>query len=174
MFRSIFPNRSHVARFSFIHVFFVVLLWMVLTAYPQTAAKVARSEKIEGKVFAKIELGTYGSGVGPKYQSFIYQTEPKTHLEKEAKLIRVIYQFWYMDDRLQKQFFDYSKTQTLTLFPDPSCDEAPINFGYQTMESTNAKERMSIIMILPGADGSSVREDLTMPCYVMKAPDSGR
>jgi hypothetical protein len=147
---------------------------MVLTVYPQADAKVTRSEKVRGRVFAKIDFPTYGSGVGPRYQSFIYQIESKTPVEREAKLIRVIYEFFYMDQRLDKQFFDFSKPHMLTLFRDPSCDEAPTDFGYQTVESTDAKERVSIIRILSAAHGSSLREDLTMPCYVMKAPDTHR
>jgi hypothetical protein len=146
----------------------LILLCGTQAIYSQKRVERSKPEKVKGKVFARINLFTYGSGVGPRYQSFIYQiNSSKDNGEKQTQLVRVIYQFFDMKDRLSKSFFDFSKEYELLLDRDTSCDEAPSDFGYQ--RTGEADNRVSILKLLTGTDKALLQENQTMPCYVLKS-----
>jgi hypothetical protein len=148
-------------------IFSLIVSCEVQVAYPQKI-KHEKPEKVKGRVFARINLFTYGSGVGPRYQSFIYQIESnQENRGTQTQLVRVIYQFFDMKDRLDKSFFDFSKEYELLLNRDTSCDEIPNDFGYQ--RTGEADNRVSILKILAGADKALLQENQIMPCYILKA-----
>lgn len=158
---------SNFKKLFFILGILLILIWEPQAVYFQTGANTRRPEKVKGRVFARVNLFTYGSGVGPRYQSFVYQiVSNQGVIETRSHLARIIYQFFDMKDRLKTDFFDFSKEYELLLIRDASCDETPRDFGYQrTGESDN---RESILNILAGADKTLLQENQIMPCYILK------
>lgn len=165
-----FPKKSinNIERLFSIIGILLVLLCGTQAIYLQKTVDRPKPEKVKGKVFARINLFTYGSGVGPRYQSFIYQIESNQgNVEKQTQLVRVIYQSFDMKDRLSKSFYDFSKEYELLLDRDTSCDEAPSDFGYQ--RTGEADNRVSILKLLTSADKALLQENQIMPCYVLKS-----
>jgi hypothetical protein len=163
-------NLSNRKRVRYIASALLTVLGGTGVIYSQKANNTSKPEEVRGNVFASINMFTYGSGVGPRYESFIYQIKSDEEAdEKKTQLVRVIYEFFDKKDRLDKSFFDFSKEYKLLLTRDVSCDKALGDFAYQRVSDSD--ERITIVKALPGADKTLLRDDLTMPCYVLEAPN---
>lgn len=134
-------------------------------AVGQDFQRVQKSEKIKGRVFAAINSLTSGAGVGPKFQTFIFEEiEPKKSNDK-MRFLRIVYEYFHHNNRLDSSFYDYQVFYEVKLIRKVSCDQKLSEFAYEQNGDSNPPT--SILNILPGANKELLSEDHVLPCYVL-------
>lgn len=146
--------------------FLLLAFWGVENIVGQPDTRIRANKIVAGRVFASVNLFTYGSGLGPKYQSFIFQPEASVDSTQHwPELVRIEYQFYNAKDRLGKDFFDHAKKYELDVLRDRTCDDKPLNFGYVGIKDETTRVR--IMAVLNGAKEELLKEDAILPCYVL-------
>jgi hypothetical protein len=125
---------------------------------------------LRGRVLADIASLTFGAGVGPQYQTFVFGIEPE-HSDKVVP-VKVVYAFFKNQGPLRDDFFDHSRVYELNVSRDSSCDERLDKLSYQPSEGPNGEQLapMKVLQLVYGAPTDLLSGDRVLPCYILHGP----
>jgi hypothetical protein len=129
-----------------------------------------KAERLEGRVIAGVNSLISGSGVGPKYETFIFElARHNGSRPSSGKLVRVVYAYFDREHELGRGFYNYQIFYQLRVFREPTCDAKVSEFAYE--QNGDSEPPTSILTVLEGADRSLIDESQTLPCYVLNQSD---
>jgi hypothetical protein len=140
-----------------------------LTAQNRYAPK-QEEVSLKGRVLADVASLTFGAGVGPQYQKFIFGVESK-NLQGQTVItpVEILYAFFKDQGPLRDEFFDHSKVYELNVVRDSQCDQTLSNLSYVRNSDETGKELPAtrILQVLYGAPHDALKPDAILPCYVL-------
>lgn len=129
-----------------------------------------QKEKLEGRVFARVNSLMSGTGLGPRYESFVFELAAVHDSNKRSsKLVRILYKYFNQKQELRNDFFDHRLLYELRATRETYCDAATSKFASE--QNGVSEPPTSILSILEGADKSLLVEIQILPCYVMSESD---
>lgn len=123
-----------------------------------------------GRVLADVASLTFGAGVGPQYQTFIFGVESKNAQGEQVVVpVEILYSFFKDEGPLRDSFFDHSKLYELNVVRDSRCDQPLSKLAYEKNVDTTGKALPSsnVLQILYGAPRDVFKPDLVLSCYVL-------
>jgi hypothetical protein len=168
----LFHQNNNKSRVFFPSVVALVATALVPTATAQkTPPRVASAEKttpIVGRVLADVGSFVFGSGLGPKWATFIFVAEEGGGTRVAP--VKVSYAFFKSDGPLPDNFFDYSKRYELQVVRDRKCDERVESLSNvkNVDESGKPLAPSYVLRFLDGAPKDLLKLDAVLPCYVLR------
>jgi hypothetical protein len=123
---------------------------------------------IVGRVLADVGSLAFGSGLGPKYTTFIFGIENRAGVITPVK---ISYAFFKSQGPPPDSFFDHSKLYELQAVREPRCDEALSSLAQikNVDESGKPLPPTDSLRVLDGTPKGILKPDLVLPCYVVRA-----
>lgn len=122
-----------------------------------------------GRVVAWKETFTYGAGVGPQYEVFVFGVESDRDVRVTS--IKVAYAFFKSDGPLPDSFFDYSKRYELQAARDTRCDESVEQLSYvKSVEHDSGKPLPPtyVLRFLEAVHEDVLKPNAVLACYVLR------
>jgi hypothetical protein len=123
-----------------------------------------------GRVLASFTSTGYGSGIGPKYETFIFGVESKGERgEQIITPVEIAYAFQKYDQLLPQSFFDHSKLYELHVRRAEACDVKVSALSWVKNEDPEGKQLPStyILKMTDGAPSDLFNQDSILPCYTL-------
>jgi hypothetical protein len=157
---------------------YVALLAMSAILCTSAAAQndsASKGKKIPlvGRVLAGIASLTFGAGLGPQYQTFIFGVESKNAQgEQVVTPVAILYAFFKDQGPLRNSFYDHSKLYQLIVERDSRCDQPLSKLSYDRNVDETGKELppTNVLQILYGAPRDVLKPDLVLSCYALRGP----
>lgn len=164
-------SRSVTTKFS-CGIVLLVMTALLFTAVAEQGGPSFKEKRchIVGRVLANIASVTFGAGVGPQYQTFIFGVESRDGQRNSVvKPVEIIYTFFKDEGPLADSFFDHSKLYEMEVARDSQCDQLLGKLSYQRNTDVTGKELPSttVLQVLYGTPYHLLKSDLVLPCYVM-------
>lgn len=163
--------RNNPSSMSF-KLFSVTVLTLVVSGQlPANAQEIKRTklttEKLEGRIVAGVSSLILGTGVGPKYETFIFELSGRNNShDGSGKLVRIVHEYFDRKNELKPSFYNYESLYELRVVRKPSCDAKISEFAYE--QNGDSEAPTSILKVLEGADRSLIDESRMLTCYVLK------
>jgi hypothetical protein len=123
-----------------------------------------------GRVVAAVASLTFGAGLGPQYQTFIFGVESKNDREEQVvEPVKILYAFFKDEAPLEDGFFDHSKLYELIVVRDSGCDQPLRKLAYERNSDAAGRELppTRVLQILYGVPRDVLKPDSVLPCYVL-------
>jgi len=167
----LFHQNNNKSRVFFAGVALVATALVSRATAQKTPPSVASAEKttpIVGRVLADVGSFVFGSGLGPKWATFIFVAEEGGGTRVAP--VKVSYAFFKSDGPLPDSFFDYSKRYELQAVRDRKCDETVESLSYvqNVDESGKSLAPSYVLRFLDGAPKDVLKPDAVLPCYILR------
>lgn len=125
---------------------------------------------LRGRVLAYVASLTFGAGVGPQYQTFVFGIEAQH--SGSVVPVKIVYAFFQNQGPLRDDFFDHSKIYELNVSRDSTCDDRVDKLSYVPSVGPKGEELppMKVLQVLYGTPPDTLRSDTALPCYILHGP----
>jgi hypothetical protein len=166
------PKRISRAKRLLRYLLLCVSTVLLCTNLSGQSSSIPKEKKIalKGRVLADVASLTFGAGVGPQYQRFIFGVESKNaHGEQVVTPVEILYAFFKDQGPLRDDFFNHSTVYELNVVRDSNCDQSVSALSYEKAEDTTGKELppLKVLQVLYGAPRDVLKPDAVLPCYIL-------
>lgn len=125
---------------------------------------------LRGRVLANIASLSFGVGVGPQYQTFVFGIESQQ--SGNVVPVKIVYAFFKNQGPLREDFFDHSRVYELNVSRDFACDERVDKLSYVPSVGPNGEKLapMKVLQLVYGVPSDVLGADTVLPCYILHGP----
>jgi hypothetical protein len=132
----------------------------------KTTAPSPEHEVLRGRVLADVASLAFGTGLAPKWTSFIFAAETSSG---KAVPVRIAYVFYESEQLPPESFWDYSRLYDLSVKRDRTCDTTVREISFEKNVDAEGNELPASLVLRPtkGAPPGTLKPEAVLPCYIL-------